>query len=80
METTLRPIRSNVEEALIKNVSTLKETDRRNRDRLALFYLLPPVFEMMLLIVEELFITCWTTAIHILTLVANKVGYDLRKM
>jgi hypothetical protein len=30
-----------------------KETDRRNENWLALFYLTPPVFEMMLLIAGE---------------------------
>jgi hypothetical protein len=39
----------------------IKETDRRNRNWLALFYLLPLVFEIMFLIAGGFFlIKCWT--------------------
>jgi hypothetical protein len=49
---------------LIREKEKIKEKDRRNRNWFALFYLLLPVFEMMLLIAGECFlIRCWTVGI-----------------
>jgi hypothetical protein len=72
-----RSIQSNIQEALIQNVSSLlmgnapgtypgkektKETDRRNRNWFAPFYLLPLVFEILFLIAGESILIKYGTA------------------